>query len=260
MAELLVNGFDLSNLGFRVSQINGTRGGVANAPKSRKIPGRAGLLRTSLAVEMATRTIIVNGTVTGTTIDDLNLKLDAIKFRLTAGWMLEVTPGDLLDSYFVCLPVQIDELDWPVGQVIPKADVQFRFECFDPYRYSTNLQMINLSVIPQPVPLGSAPSAPIVQIGNVTNPVVTFRNLLGGTTKTMGFTITLASTDWLEVDCNTMLISKYVAGVKSSVPTVLTSGNFIILDPSEGDGANNQWPTIEVTGGVGVMIYKKAWI
>jgi len=66
---------------------------------------------------------------------------------------------------------------------------------------------------------------------------------------------TLGSGDTLVVDCDAMTITKN--GVNALA--LLTSGDFMKLDPALGNFALSHWPQIAMTGTAGTVAYRKAW-
>jgi phage-related protein len=120
---------------------------------------------------------------------------------------------------------------------------------------------VDVNSIRTGIPLGTAVSAPLIRVlGAATNPVITYRDKSGAVRQSMTLTITLAATDYLEIDCELFTITKYVSGVASNGITLLTAGDFIALDPQDGDYANGVWPTLEISAGSAEVLYRKAWL
>ena len=113
-----------------------------------------------------------------------------------------------------------------------------------------------------PVPLGTAPSSPIIRImGSATDPSVTYRDAGGAAVRTMGFTVTLASTDYLDIDMRRGRIQKVASGVATNGIALLTSGQFPwALDPQDGERETAAWPTLEVSTGTGEVLFWRQWL
>lgn len=139
--------------------------------------------------------------------------------------------------------------------------VQMSFQCVDPYLYDLDAQVIGFTTLATSCPLGSAPSAPLIRVaGPGTNPTITYRDIRGNAIRTMALSITLAAADYIEVDSQLLIINKSVSGTITNGMANLSSGDFIALDPSDGDYSNSIWPTLEVTAGQASAHYRKAWL
>jgi len=110
-------------------------------------------------------------------------------------------------------------------------------------------------------PLGTAPSSPIIRLmGAATNPTFVVRDSGGAAVVTLAITLTLGANDFLELNCETGLIQKSVAGTVTRCESVLTSGTFpFALDPEWGDFTTASWPTAEVDVGKGELLYTKRY-
>jgi hypothetical protein len=120
---------------------------------------------------------------------------------------------------------------------------------------------VGIGATRQAIPLGTAVSAPTIRImGAATNPVLTYRNAGGTVKQTMGFTVTLASTDYLEINGELFSITKYASGVASNGMALWTSGDFPALDPQDGYPSIDSYPTLEVSAGTGEVLYRRTWL
>jgi hypothetical protein len=116
------------------------------------------------------------------------------------------------------------------------------------------------------VPLGSAPVNPVIRVlapaGSVTNPTVTYRDIAGNIRGQLGLTQVLATTDWIEINMDTKVVSRVLSGVVSG-PVPILSGDFFALDPADGDQINGTGPTLEVAASVGaptgLALYRRMW-
>lgn len=112
------------------------------------------------------------------------------------------------------------------------------------------------------LPLGTAPSSPVIRImGSATNPTVTYRDAGGAAVRTLGFTVSLASTDYLDIDMRRGRIQKVASGVVTNGIALLTSGQFPwALDPQDGERETAAWPTLEVSTGTGEVLFWRQWL
>ena len=117
------------------------------------------------------------------------------------------------------------------------------------------------------VPLGTAPSPPIIRIqavgSNAVNPVVTIRDAAGVAQITLTFTVTLVSNeDFLDIDCERGVLELSDNGVRSNANSLLTSGSASFpfsLQPAWGDREGGFWATVEVSAGQGEVLYAKRY-
>lgn len=146
------------------------------------------------------------------------------------------------------------------------ATVQATFTCPDPVWLDTQPTVLSLATATRRnIELGEAPSPYIIRImGSATNPTVEYRDASGAVVWSLAFTVTLASTDYLELDSRTGLITKYASGVASDGIALLNSGSQAAwpspIDPHDGDTTTSQWPTIGPSAGTGELLYWKAWL
>ena|SRR3990167_8080683 len=243
-----VNGTDLATYGFYLQATGGIFGSSKRTLQKVWIPGR-GMLYTSPA-RVADRIGTLSGglTTTAKTVTALETAMDQLKSALTSANIRLVkdngaTTPRLIDGYVTDVEVQ------PDGHPAAATDarVQVTVECPTPYWRVAEPTIRNLETnTPSTLPLGTAPSTPIIHIkGTVTNPVLTYMDASGTTVKTLTPTVVLAvNTDWLEIDMRTGLMTKYSSGVASNITSF--SGDFPwAFDPQDGDWATSQWPLLK---------------
>jgi hypothetical protein len=115
-------------------------------------------------------------------------------------------------------------------------------------------------------PIGTAPSPPdIVLHGNgatLTAPIIRIRNAAGDIVQTMGFT-GIGATDYLLIDCLRTTITKAVGSVKTDATSLWNSGDFPLLQPTDGWVEGGIYPTVELTATagtpVGVINYRRRY-
>lgn len=255
-----VNEFDTSGHGLVVERVEGWIDGLSVAERTSLLPGRVGAVILPPETETTPRSIQVTGVVKGSSLASLRSNIDSLKERLYRG-LVEVRFVDQSDRYVNarCSGFQVPAT--PPQFMNPRGRISFSLFCPDPLIYSTQPTIVGFSSVAALLPLGTAPVAPIIRIMGVgTNPVLTYRKNNGASQATMGFTVTLAADEYLEIDCDLATVTKYAAGVATNGISLWTSGDFIVFDPQHGVFSDSSWPTIEVSAGTGECGYKRTWL
>jgi hypothetical protein len=257
---LYLNELDLGTLGFVVEAVDGLRDGPSVKWPTVTLPGRAGALVLDGRPSSAPRQITIHGTLRGGTVAGLMTALGQLQGVLRGG-ALELRAVDTTDRMVLCRYRERSTVGTFPQLTSPDAKVVIALEAADPYWYARQPTMVvGPAAFRVSCPLGAVPSAPVTQIlGAATNPVLTYRNSAGDSQGTMGFTVTLASTDYLEIDHHHRRITTYASGVSSDGTALFTSGDWLTLYPEDGDSVLSVWPTLETSAGSLVVSYRKAW-
>lgn len=261
MTVLYVNDYNLRTLGLVVERVEGW----ADLPPLQLlgdgIPGRAGqVVLAGAAATVDMRTLVV----TGALLRDTQAQLVAARRQLLA-----LAGAGLVELRVIDAP-EVVHAGYLTRAIVGGFDRQFRapglrvaltFTCPDPRAYTLNPTLVAFSTLAAGCPLGTAPVSPVIRIyGAASNPVVTYRTAGGVSRQTLGFTITLAAADYLEIDGGAKTVTKSVSGTVSNAIDTLSSGDFPTLDPQDGDFVTGSWPTLEVSAGTGEAAYRRGWI
>lgn len=258
---LYLNEYDTSRLGLLVERASGLPNGLALTPRLVGIPGRAGtpVLTPTALTQSSARTVDLRGVVKTASAALLRANLDALKDLVYAG-AVELRFAERVDRFLlaVCTSFVVE----PIGpQFGSSAELRLGFTCPDPLAYDRHELVVGLhAAAPAAVPLGTGVTAPVVRLfGAVNNPVVTYRDIRGIAKRAMGFTVNLGANDYLEIDCDLGTVTKYAAGVATDGLALLTSGDFLRLDPLDAAYRDSVFPTIELAAGTGECTYRRAW-
>lgn len=242
---LFVNDFDTSRLGFILRRVEGRDASVVARDRTTGIAKRVGEIPLARDFETATRVITCLGTLRTVSMATTLAYRDELKGRLFSG-VTEVRFNDKPDRMYLVKPTDIGIAGTDPQFDNPVSEITMTLVCHDPLAYDKLCLGIGFGATLQPCPLGTAPSLPTIKIaGAVTNPVLTYRDFRGVAKKTMGFTVALGASEYLEIDNELMQINRYTAGVKANGLGLLSSGDFIMLDPQDGDPSDAAWPTLE---------------
>lgn len=259
---LYVNEYDTSRHGLIIERVDGWIDGLSAVERVSQLPGRVGAVILPPETETSPRTIQVSGVMKGTSLSNLRTLIEQLKARLYAG-TVEARFVDHSDRFVLARCSQFSVPATAPQFMNPMTRVGFTLFCPDPLVYATQPTIVGFASAKGALPLGTAVSAPIIRImGSATNPVLTYRDITGAVKQTMGFTVTLAATDYLEIDCELAQITRYISGVGSqnNAQALWTSGDFPVFDPQDGDVENGAYPTIEVSAGSGETAYRRSWI
>lgn len=137
------------------------------------------------------------------------------------------------------------------------ANVSLDFSLDDPARHRVNPDGYALSAARTPCPTGTAPSRLVLLLhgggASLTNPVATLRNAAGKPVQTMGFTVSLGANDFLRIDSERATITKVASGTASDglAAGYWTSGDFLLLRPTDGWFEAAAWPSIALSASSG---------
>lgn len=258
---MYINDYDTARLGLIVRRVEGRDDALSARDRTTGIAKRLGEVPLARDFETAARVITIIGTIKTTSMATTLAARDELKGRLFSG-VTEVRFSDKPDRMYLVKPTDARIVGTAPQFDNPFSEVTISLICHDPLAYDKLCTAIGFNSVLQPCPLGTAPSQPTIRIaGPVTNPVITYRDVRGVVKRTMGFTVTLLATEYLDIDCELMAISRYTAGAKANGIALLTSGDFIMLDPQDADPWNSAWPTLEVSPAASAeALYRKAYL
>lgn len=259
--DILINDTPLTRYGFTVMEgLDGWRDAAVGSRPSDDAPGLAGRVLLDSRAQIPARQVTVPGFIRASSLSALLVNHHLIK-ALCAGARVELRFADDLTKVLAC---ELVEARFPgVGPrlINNQARCRLRFEALDPYWYDRQPLLIAAPAATRArCPLGTAPTAPVLQVlGSATNPVITLRNQAGDSIGTLTWTGTLAATDSLEIDCAARTARKIASGTPSDAVAGL-SGSFLILAPDDAGYALSSWATLEVSAGTLVASYCRGWI
>jgi len=258
---MYVNDFDTSRLGLVVRRWDGADGAPTRTAVATAALNRSGRVLMDGRPSMDTRLLLLEATMLHTSIVARQTALDSLKQRLGHG-PVEVRFVDRPGVVFLALLRRATEAPPEAGQALEATRfVTLELECLDPYLYETGRQLVALSSTPVRVPLGTVPSPCVIRIfGAATTPTITLRAANGTVLDALSLAVTLGANDALEIDSDRGTITRYIAGTPSEGLSLLSSGNFLVLDPGDGDGTLDGGPTLDVSSGTGDCRWRKAFV
>jgi hypothetical protein len=145
----------------------------------------------------------------------------------------------------------------------PALILRVNMVAYDSAVYDNEPTVLAVTTTPRAIPLGTAPSGGTLYLmGSMSGTVtVTYASHTGETAGTLALTGTLAADEYLEVDFSERTITKVSnAGVRDETAySFKSAGNWFPFDPAHGVRSTAAWPSIAVSSGTAVLIYRKAW-
>lgn len=254
---LIVDGFDLSTIGFILSKPDGQRDGLDADWPSVKVPGRIGVSVTADEPSFEPRTIRVDGVLesdpTVDTVADLLARLDEFKYRLgSTERNFRFVDDETYDYRARALRVRHPPIDPALIQtaVRVRADLWMR----DPRRYSTTQTVVSGITTATALPLGTAPVRGVIVVTGATGFTLTYKHF---DTTTLKALIIAGATSPVTID---MELGKITDGGGPAADTLDHDSDFPFdFDSEDGDWTASQWPTLEVSAGSAQASYYRAW-
>ena len=202
--------------------------------------------------------------MTAATAASLRVNLNHLKARIGAtGTEILVRFPDDATLEFEALMAQISV----VGQapqfigVNPWYEVLIQVSCYQPFARTTTDNTPTFNATADDMPMGTAPTFPVLQMGPCTNPVIIYRDSGGTEQGRMEFgALTVAGGDTLDIDMEKKTIVHTISSTPQDDRSELTLGNYFALDPKHGVFATSTWPTLEVQSGTGTATYRRKWL
>lgn len=249
---LTVKGTDLQTLGFSPGVLQGLMDSPAESSDETNVPLREGTKRTSLVRTVEPRDGHVTGELSGATESAFVANRDQFLYLLSfenVAVLLGMHDdrqliGSLKGKVAMTPPTQS-------GDGFTSADVDFTLHFEDPvWRAVTASTPSGAANTDIACPLGTRRVYPITTAtvsGTPASITITYKNHAGTTigvplvlAKASG---TFANADVVAVDHNLMTVT--LNGARRD--DLITAGDFIALDPRDGDPFASEWPTVRAT-------------
>lgn len=284
MTEVLINDVDLFDYAWTIGQVGdisttGKTSALANSQSSS--PAMSDALVTLLGqlgqtwggepVQAAARSLTFGGFILGTSQADYLAKVDAMKALLSNGAVRVRFADRPTQEFRDARLLQFAANPRAAFLSNLAGDVSFSLQFADPLRYDVTAQIVQLGVNRQPLPVGTAPSFPLLWIsseGSTGTETITInlRNAAGDIVQTMALTYAPSSGDYIIIDCSRIRIRKALAGgAEADGLSLWSSGDFLVIRPGDASFDISKYATIDmsVSGAVpfsGFITYCRAWL
>lgn len=259
---IYVNGRDLSDVGLEPLSI----GGWLDLPSiSRSVEPLTNTTGHALGtgVRTAPRQISLSFSLRPQLLTDRAAAMDAVADTLTGLCELRFVdkPNRVIRAYVETVTTVAEGES--VAMIEPALILRVGFIGYDAAVYDDEPTVLAVTTTPRAVPLGSIPSGGTLYLmGSLAGSVVvTCRSHTGEAVGTLTLTGTLAADEYLEVSLSDRTITKVNnAGVRDAdAYSFKSAGAWFSFDPGHGVRTAGAWPSIEVSAGAAVFIYRKAW-
>jgi phage-related protein len=247
MSVLFVNDVDLDALGYGVLSVAGWGAALNTDVAYEPAPGRSGVLLGEDTTQE--RLVELSMHVPAGTIAARDAALGFITALFTGAVELRFSDSPHKMMRGIVTSVRSRAEAEGVSFVDPSLVIDVTVMCPNPAKIDRYLQVATIGAQALPVPTGNLPHGGVIVIqGAATNPVITYARGVN----TLGFTVTLGATDKLEIDLDTMSVTRYTAGVASNGNATWTSGEFFVFDPRD-------TTTLSLSSGTGALYYRRHW-
>jgi phage-related protein len=205
------------------------------------------------------RIVPLSAVISADTIGERNALLQTLMSNLQG--RLELRFSDEPDRilYGVCTKAVSSGASDAWSFALPDLRVSVEITCMDAAKYDRNVQTLAFGSARQSMPMGNMPHDGTLYImGAATTPVITYRNMAGDSVQTMTLS-TLGGDDYYAIDLLRKKITRYDATVASDALDEWTAGDFPVFDPGDCDVEAGIYPTLEVSSGSGLLVYRRRW-
>jgi len=244
--SLIVEDVDFGSLGFVVRSCGDHRGTTRRQYAAKTVPGRYGEIALSDKPTYAGRRLRVQGVIDADSLSDAYDKMDEMKWRLSGGIRTIQYVDDEKRYYFGYFTGgQVKGLDPELEATFWSAE--FEVWCPDSRAFGA-ASTVTCSTAGTGVPMGSAPVRPTIEVDGALSATLQLQYLdsTGGLVSSFSVAnVSISSTEFVRVDCENQTITTSTGGTLIS-DWLSTVGNFITLDPHDGDMPNSSWPKIRI--------------
>lgn len=258
---IFINGRDLSDVGLELTAIRGWFDLPSLSRSAEQLTNTTGhALGTGVRVN--SRTVELGFYLKPQLLADRATAMDAVADTFTGLCELRFVdkPGRVIRAYAEAVTTVAE--NETVGMIEPALSLRVTMVAYDALVYDIEPTVAALTTANTEIPLGSAPSGGILTLmGSFSSVVITYKNHAREVVGTLTLTGTVNSDEYVEVDLNNRTITKISnTGVRDETAySMKSSGSWFQLDPGHGNRTVGAWPTLSLSAGTGVLIYRKAW-
>lgn len=266
---LTVNGRTLASLGVTARELSGWLDGPEMSRGATALPNVLGVLpaaiTTSAARQVRLTLNVPAATLTGraailATLSDAFAGLLSLRF--------DDTPTRIVRAVAGAFTVASIAPSLSMTEMARNMIVSVPLLAFDGSSYDDEPRSVVLSTSPAEIALGTLPAPGIVQWSGAWSAGVarslTYRSVngiaYGVLTLTPPVGASLTASEFLEVDLGRRYVTKVTsAGVRTNAYSWVSGGAWFVPEASDGNRQAAQWPTLDVSAGAGLFLYRRSW-
>lgn len=251
-----IAGVDVSSYGLQVSALPDNWDTPTVSFDEAALPGQDGTVATANEPTIEAKDYSIVARLIGATSSAFETALDTLKLAVAgnSSAVVAMKAGNQTtrERSGVCKNVRV-----VMDPDVLAATVTILMRCRNPVNYEDSTTTVTGSTATDlACALGTFRVRPVSTITSPSSPLVlTYKNYGGTTVQTLTLTFAGSPTT-VVVDHSAMTIT--VDGTRHD--SYLTAGDFIRLDPRDGDYALSHWPTLRVSSGTPSHSYAKAWL
>lgn len=265
---LSINGLSLATLGITPRELTGWLDAPSEERSVLPLPNTLGVATGGVGT-VSERSAMLVGTVLCSTTTERATKLSAIREQLIG--TICVRRDDVPNMVFRALAgpttvVSVTGNAWFQASVV----ITIPFRLTDVVSYDVEPRPIIVSSTPVQIPTGTAATVGFLHWGGAWSTGVartlTYRGVNGISYGTLTLTppasASLTSSEYLELDFDKQYITKIdSAGARTSAYDWKSGGAWFAIDPADSAvQAANRFPTLEISAGTGLFLYRRAWM
>lgn len=269
MSIFAINGRPLSALGMTARGLEGWLDGHTITREVTALPGVLGVVPNQFSVS-SSRQIRVTCNLPVASLADRAAALATVQDAISSLVTLRFsdTPGRVVRALAGPLVVASIAPGASMTQNAASLVVVLTFTAYDTASYDDEPRVVSLTATPGAIPLGTLPSPGVLQWSGAWSTgiarTLTYRSMngipYGSLTLTAPAGNSLSASEFLELDLARQYITKVGAtGTRTNAYRWKTAGRWFVPDPADALRSAAAWPTLDVSAGAGLFLYRRAW-
>lgn len=264
MPSIYLNDTPIEALGLTLVDGAPALGGFRLARDRQPWTGRTGAIPAPFGTtEPAVLTFVAD--VAASSVAARTAALDALSDALTG--LVEIRFEDQASRVMRGVPrVFVADIPAPPRWVNIAPRVTVEIECFNAQKWDAQPTALVLGTTPTPIPCGTLPHGGRLYLTGAaggalsTETRLRYRGVSGVLLGELVISPSLLAGEFLTINLDGQeLVRTTTAGVESNVYAWKTGGTYPRVYPRDGVRAVDAWPTLELTNGAGLYLYRRLW-
>lgn len=259
--SMTINGQTIEELGFGLGALDGWLDGLELDWQPIAAQGRSSTVQATQATAKP-RTFRVTLVANPALLTDRSTFVDRLAHALAGE--LEVSFADQPDRMMRVVRERVTTVaDVPEQAfVVPTITITIGFFCPSGAKTAVQPSVVGIGTTPTEIPLGTLPSTGVLYLRGAlsTEVAVRYRGITGTLLEELLITPDLAADEALAIDFATrQLTYHYATGTSLLDYSPKSGGLWFACDPADGGPSAGAWPTLELSSGDGLFVYRKSF-